>query len=416
MRYCIAVAVLAFLASVLVSAPVSVLAAGDAANLVLNPGAEQGKGDQPSVWFAATVPAEGLKMWRATDVSHSGAASLAISNSHDYPETVCNNWAQNVQEIPAGQAVRLDAWLKTDDADAANVCVQCWDIDGKNMLAFGTTPVFRGTEDWVAAHSDPVIVPEDTASIIVRASLAGKGKAWFDDLTLAVVAAKPGRKGAAAPSAPAMADGQGVASHAVPEDLAKAAGGKVIKAVPVTKDCMILAYIPFWAHGDADNVGVADNDGGVRALFAWTAIPPLDAKNEKLKFILAVYSRGTTVGENPGKIGTYEILKLWDENSSWKTQPKVANEPTATYDFQAENDWKLFDVTPLVRTQAKEGRKAYGVELRFVDESKAGQEHNWSGYAFVSREATGEFAEYKPVLLVVEPPKSGASVESTSRR
>jgi hypothetical protein len=69
-------------------------------------------------------------------------------------------------------------------------------------------------------------------------------------------------------------------------------------------------------------------------------------------------------------------------------------------------DRTLFDVTPIVREQAKSGRKGHGVLLRFLSEDFAERGTNWSGYSFVSREGTGEWAKRRPVLLVVEGSKS----------
>jgi hypothetical protein len=46
-----------------------------------------------------------------------------------------------------------------------------------------------------------------------------------------------------------------------------------VRSVPIEKDQLVLSYIPDWAHGRIDNLAVASNGGGVRALFAW---PRLD--------------------------------------------------------------------------------------------------------------------------------------------
>lgn len=48
-------------------------------------------------------------------------------------------------------------------------------------------------------------------------------------------------------------------------DLAKRVHGSIVKAIPVSKDCMILAYLPNQNLGHIDNFGLANNDGGVRA-------------------------------------------------------------------------------------------------------------------------------------------------------
>src|SRR6476660_4842226 len=151
-------------------------------NLLLNPGAEQGKGENPSIWEQASVPVDGLKMERTIDVAKEGKASLMISNEHKYEKPVANNWMQSLQTLPKGATLRVAAAIRTKDADSANVCLQCWDSTGEKMLAFGSTPVVRGDQDWIRVTSDPVVVPAATASIIIRAALAGIGKVWFDDL------------------------------------------------------------------------------------------------------------------------------------------------------------------------------------------------------------------------------------------
>src|SRR6476619_5800547 len=124
-----------------------------AENLLLNPGAEQGKGDNPSVWERASVPADGLEMKRSTTAVKDGNASLMIANDHKYDKPVANNWMQSLQKVPHGAVLRVAAEIRTRDADSANVCLQCWDITGEKMLAFGSTPVIRGDQDWIRVTS-----------------------------------------------------------------------------------------------------------------------------------------------------------------------------------------------------------------------------------------------------------------------
>lgn len=377
-----------------------VVAAGRAdggKDLLLNPGAEQGKGDLPSVWFAAQVPAEGLRMWRASDQAHSGKACLAISNQHHYKQAVCNNWAQTVQEVPVGEAVQLSAYIKTQDADAVNVCVQCWDQGGEKMLAFGSTPVFRGDQkEWLLVRTVPITVPPKTAVIIVRAVLTGRGKAWFDDLSLVVVDRLT----------PVSAD-----AEAATDALAKIISGRIVRSIPVTKDCMILAYLPQWKHGNVDNIAVANNGGGVRTALAWegSAISPVEAQQPGRQFIMALYSRETTAKPPATRLQVHELLADWPERTSWQTQPRFADKPAASFELVPGQGWKLFDITPLIRDPAKAGRKSHGVILRFVEEDRSGKERNWSGYAFVSREGIGEWEEFRPRLLVVEAARKAPS-------
>ena len=188
--------------------------------------------------------------------------------------------------------------------------------------------------------------------------------------------------------------------------------GKIVKVYPVVKDCMVLAYIPDWNRGDVDNTAVANNDGGVRTLLDWPRIAGEEGAGEGRRFLLALYSRETTIGVStaPGAIGIYEILGDWPERTAWKAQPAVAKEPRAKFNFEPGDGWKLFDVTPIIHERGETGRTAYGVELRFAEENRTSQD--WSGYAFVSREGEKEPAR-RPVLLAVDIESSGAAAATS---
>ena len=90
--------------------------------------------------------------------------------------------------------------------------------------------------------------------------------------------------------------------------------------------------------------------------------------------------------------------------SYWEKRPQCAAEAAAEFEMQPGDCWKLFDVTSLVRKQATAPRPNHGVVLRFPD-SGSNERTEWSGYAFVSREAIGEWELYRPALLVVDPEK-----------
>jgi hypothetical protein len=199
-------------------------------------------------------------------------------------------------------------------------------------------------------------------------------------------------------------------SLSVSSDLVKCVPAPIVRAIPVSKDCMILSYIADWAHGNVDNIGVANNDGGVRTLIDWPEIPPDQATASDRRFLLALYSRETMAHPPAGPIHAFAISEDWPELTSWKTQPAYDPEPAATYPFQSGPGWKLFDVTPIVRDQAKAGRKGHGILLRFRSENFHGErQSDWSGYQFVSREGTDEWARRRPVLLVVESSKQELS-------
>ena len=367
--------------------------AAPGSELLLNGGAEQGKGELPSAWHEAKVAAPGLKMWRDGGQPHAGKWSLAIRNTHDYPEPVSNNWAQSLQAVPVGKTIVVAASLRAEDADAANVCVQCWDPSGQKLLALGSTPVIRGDQGWTRLKGQPLVVPEGTASVTVRAALTGKGAAWFDDIAVEVV------EGAAAGPVTAhveRSDSNPGKSPVLDPELAAQVDGEIVQVVPVVKDVMVLSYMADWAHGNLDNLAVSNNEGGVRLLAQWADVkePPAGPH----KYLLALYARDDLVpdGAPPrpaaAQVFAYGIRDPWEEITSWKTQPAVAENLAAKSSLPAGLGWKLVDVTALVEAK---GGTPHGVMLR----PEAGGEHFSIG--FVSREGEGQWKLRRPVLLVV---------------
>jgi hypothetical protein len=358
---------------------VAVAAADEPRNLLRNPGAEETELANPVHWYAYHRPAAGLRMERDTEQARSGKASLAIASPKQAEEErASNNWAQEVREFPREVPLRLSVWIKAEGAEAVNVCVQGWSReDGLgDMVAFASTPVIRGTQDWALARSRPLVVPPGTRSLVVRAALTGEGKVWFDDLSLV-----------AEPPAAARAD----------DDLAKIAPGRIARAVPVARDVMILKYLPEWDHGNVDNLGVGNYDGGVRALLAWPELSPREVAPPGRRFLLAVYAREARSRGPAGPVQVHEILEDWGERTSWATRPRAAEAPAATAEFEPGAGWKLFDVTPIVRARAR----TPGVLLRFRDEDRPAREG--CQYDIVSREGAGEWSERRPLLLLVDP-------------
>jgi RNA polymerase sigma factor (sigma-70 family) len=192
---------------------------------------------------------------------------------------------------------------------------------------------------------------------------------------------------------------------AVDPDLAKVAPGPIDRALPLSKDCLILAYLPNQNLGGVDMLGLANYDGGCRCLLGWPDIPSDEAASADRRFFVALYSRKTTSHPPAGPIHAFELVEGWNEFSSWKLQPKYNPEPAVTYKFEPGDGWKLFEVTSLLREQAKAGRSGHGILLRFLSEDFSTARENWSGYDFVTREGAGDWVSRRPVLLMV---KAGA--------
>jgi len=264
------------------------------------------------------------------------------------------------------------------------------------MVGYTSTPVFRGTHGWTFVQAPDMVVPPSTAKLVVRAALTGKGEAYFDDLALQIIGDSPHGDG----------------------ELKAQVKGRIVETLPVTRDCMILAYIPQWNHGNVDNIAVANNDGGVRTLLAWQEPTPQQLSRPNLRFLLAMYVRDSHTPDKPRSLQMHDILDDWNERTSWEKRPLFASEPAARFEITATNGWNFFDVTALLQKHAKGPKPTFGVVLRFADESSDADKSTYSSYQFVSREGIGPWESRRPVLLVVDPtqpPANTPAVKPTSK-
>lgn len=356
----------------------TVCRADQVVDILQNGGAEQIVEDRPVAWYAANRPSSTLRMWLDTEHAHSGKACLAISNDSVYDRPTSNTWAQKVGFVPAGKTVRLGGFIRTEGAEAANICLQCWGPAEQRMIGYASTSVFRGTHEWTYAQAPEVVVPPGTSSMVVCAALTGKGRAFFDDLSLQII------------GEPAAGD----------SDLDAKAKGRILRILPIVKDSLILAYMPSWSHGDVDNIAVANNGGGVRTLLAWQDPTPQEVSQSRLQFLLAMCVRDVRLRTDPGPVQMHEILEDWNEIIGWEKRPRFADEPVARFPLSPDKGWMIFDVTSIVRAWARTNQPHFGVVLRFAQESL---DKDWSDCQFVSREGIGEWENRRPVLLVVDP-------------
>jgi hypothetical protein len=156
-------------------------------NFLLNSDFEKGISDMPLFWFKADRPAENLSMFWDNTTFYNGSKSVCIINYHNYINDTCNNWAQVTTKIPIGRIIEISGWIKTIDAEAVGMVIQCWDKNN-TIVGFGSTEKYNlinGTNDW-DFYNASVFVPFQTRKIIVRLFLCGTGEVWFDDVILFV--------------------------------------------------------------------------------------------------------------------------------------------------------------------------------------------------------------------------------------
>lgn len=183
------------------------LAAGAEANLLQNPGFEQASAGVPGHWNvfvmdypALEKPAESAQ-GSVDTAAREGRYAALLHNPIAYRFEPCNNWSQVVWGELAGKKLRLSGSLKTQDATGAALWVQCWQRTPYKLLSVNSTgdrtPI-SGTTDWTDVELT-VDVPAGTGFAIVRCVLRGKGKAWFDSLSLNELIEPPKQEAAPAP-------------------------------------------------------------------------------------------------------------------------------------------------------------------------------------------------------------------------
>ena len=290
MRCAAAIAVMMLMAT-LTHAGAASVAVGE--ELLKNSSIEQTRGELPADWYPCFVPGRGATFRRVTDRFYSPSASLLIECGPAEEEPVSTNWAQRIEHPPSGKTVRLTARVRTEAADAVNVCVQAWDGSAaqSSLVGFASTPVLTGDNDWALLELRPLVLPHSTQLVIVRAALTGKGKAWFDDIHLIVDDGGGAGPAARASFGHAVRSGEGRAASRTAvcaDDLVKLVQGRIVRASSLVKDAAIIAYLPDWHHNHVDWFAVCDGgfsgegplaQGGVRALLDWAA--PSEARHQE---------------------------------------------------------------------------------------------------------------------------------------
>ncbi len=164
---------------------VLLLTCGSAENLLQNPSFETLDGGKPGSWDAFVMPGPGTaKVDRGA--AEDGDYSVMLRNAGSYPDEPYNNWSQSINANLAGKALKVEAHIKTENADGAAVWLQCWRKDPWGVIHVATTSdstIMTGTRGWTLVAMT-VHVPEGTDFVMVRCVLKGQGTAWFDNVAV----------------------------------------------------------------------------------------------------------------------------------------------------------------------------------------------------------------------------------------
>ncbi|MDE3165231.1 MAG: hypothetical protein KGN36_05445, partial [Acidobacteriota bacterium] len=144
------------------------------ANLLVNPGFEQGKTGWTDNGFAID-----------TTVFHSGTASLRVVNPNLIP------YAQSASQTLALKkgVYSFGAWIKVSALAATTgqglrLCLEA-PVSYPHSLTNVCTNVVKGTADWQFIESTSIALPQDSnAAVVIDAYGDPDGTAWIDDVTV----------------------------------------------------------------------------------------------------------------------------------------------------------------------------------------------------------------------------------------
>lgn len=203
-------------ASSLVPAPAAAHS-GSGANLLSNPGFEEGGLFTPTSWDTTVSGVPTVLFYWDSDVHHGGAKSASIVNAGDIIP-IWHNWNRILPSGSryVGRDLELSVWTKSAQLSGRGyVMVQCYRDTVMNLalsknisreearkemgFKFADDPQLETgwarqyfsaeTSDWTE-RKVRVYVPPTTNLIIVRFGIFGPGQVWFDDATLTAVPAR----------------------------------------------------------------------------------------------------------------------------------------------------------------------------------------------------------------------------------
>jgi hypothetical protein len=140
----------------------------------------------PKGWFKAGTHPQNYEMSTDTVVKHGGKIGARIKFTGANAEGFGTLMQAFKADDYRGKRVRMSAWMKTEDAESANLWLR---VDGTNRtLGFDNmgNRAVRGTNEW-KKYELTVDVPAEAVDIAFGAFAAGKGQVWVDDYSFEVV-------------------------------------------------------------------------------------------------------------------------------------------------------------------------------------------------------------------------------------
>jgi erythromycin esterase len=140
----------------------------------------------PKGWIKAGSHPHNYEIALDTVVKHSDKVGAYIKFTGDGADGFCTLMQSFKANGYHGKRVRMSAWVRTENADSAQLWLR---LDSANGMAgldnMDNRPV-KGTVDW-KKYELVLDVPTNTVNVPFGALLAGKGQAWVDDFAFEIV-------------------------------------------------------------------------------------------------------------------------------------------------------------------------------------------------------------------------------------
>jgi len=141
----------------------------------------------PADWYPCDLVSEGgAKFVWDSQISHSGNHSIGVEYTNHGAV-----WWQQIVQVKPGKNYRISGYIKTEALDGfSQIQLSFLDEEGCSLHTIRELPggkLFQGTNDWAKDVFECCSHQEATA-LEIRLMVVGKGKVWFDEFALEVIA------------------------------------------------------------------------------------------------------------------------------------------------------------------------------------------------------------------------------------
>jgi hypothetical protein len=141
------------------------------------------------VWgWTGSGTEQGETVYRDDGVARSGMASAAISTNG--ADIAGAGWYMRLDELPLEHDVFFSGYIRTEGLSGGaylRITLETEDEGDGGTIVLGWifSETVAGDNDWTLISVD-VHIPPETTGVWLEAGLSGRGRAWFDDLSLEV--------------------------------------------------------------------------------------------------------------------------------------------------------------------------------------------------------------------------------------